>query len=87
MGIPNRGILWMILLQAMLVGAIGFGLGAGLTAIFFTTTDHITHLAGLHMTWTALLGTGAAVAVIVLAMSIISARRVLALEPAIVFRT
>ena len=86
MGIPNRGILRMIVLQALLVGGIGYGLGVGLTAIFFITTGNITHLAGLHMTWVALLGTGAAVVVIVIATSIISARRVLTLEPAIVFR-
>jgi putative ABC transport system permease protein len=86
MGIPNGGILRMILLQAVLVGSIGYGLGAGLTAIFFITTGNITHLAGLHMTWAALLGTGAAVVVIVIATSVISARRVLTLEPAIVFR-
>src|SRR5262245_35894047 len=86
MGIPNRGILWMIALQALLVGGIGYGLGVGLTAVFFITTGNITHLAGLHMTWVALLGTGAAVFVIMIATSIISARRVLTLEPAIVFR-
>jgi putative ABC transport system permease protein len=86
MGIPNRGILWMIVLQALVVGGIGFGLGVGLTAIFFITTGNITHLAGLHMTWLALFGTGAAVIVIVIATSIISARRVLTLEPAVVFR-
>jgi putative ABC transport system permease protein len=86
MGVTNRSILGMILLQALLVGGIGYGLGAGLTAIFFITTGNITHLAGLHMTWVALLGTGAAVVVIVIATSIISARRVLTLEPAIVFR-
>jgi putative ABC transport system permease protein len=76
----------MILLQAVLVGAVGYGLGVGLTALFFITTGNITHLAGLHMTWVALLGTGAAVVLIVIATSIISARRVLTLEPAIVFR-
>jgi putative ABC transport system permease protein len=86
MGIPNSGILRMIVLQALLVGLIGFGLGVGLTAIFFITTGNITHLAGLHMTWAALLGTGAAVVLIVVATSFISARRVLTLEPAIVFR-
>jgi putative ABC transport system permease protein len=86
MGIPNRGILRMVLLQALLVGGIGYGLGVGLTAIFFITTGNITHLAGLHMTWVAFLGTGTAVVVIVIATSIISAHRVLTLEPAIVFR-
>jgi putative ABC transport system permease protein len=86
MGVPNRGILWMIVLQALLVGGIGYGLGVGLTAIFFITTGNITHLAGLHMTWFAFLSTGAAVFVIVIAASIIGARRVLTLEPAVVFR-
>src|SRR5262249_18600677 len=86
MGIPNRGILWMIALQALLVGGIGYGLGVGLTAIFFLATGNITELAGLHMTWVALLGTGAAVVLIVFATSFISARRVLTHEPAIVFR-
>jgi putative ABC transport system permease protein len=76
----------MIVLQALLVGGVGYGLGVGLTTIFFFTTGNITQLAGLHMTWLALLGTGAAVIVIVVATSVISARRVLTLEPAIVFR-
>jgi putative ABC transport system permease protein len=86
MGVPNRGILSMIVLQALLVGGIGYGVGVGLTAVFFIATGNITHLAGLHMTWVALLGTGAAVFVIVIATSIVSARRVLTLEPAVVFR-
>src|SRR5262249_7598819 len=76
MGIPNGGIVWMILLQALLVGGVGYGLGVGLTALFFITTGNVTHLAGLHMTWVASLGTGAAVVVIVIATSIVGAWRV-----------
>jgi putative ABC transport system permease protein len=86
MGIPNGGILRMIILQALLIGAIGYGFGVGLCAIFFITTGNLTNLAGLHMTWVAYAGTGAAVLLIVIATSITSARRVLVLEPAIVFR-
>ena len=86
MGIPNGGILRMVLLQALLIGGIGFGLGVGLCALFFIFTGNQTQLAGLHMTWAALAGTGVAVLVIVVTTSIFSARRVLVLEPAIVFR-
>jgi putative ABC transport system permease protein len=86
MGIPNSGILRMIMLQALLVGGVGYGFGVGLSAIFFITTGNLTHLAGLHMTWVAYGGTALAVLVIVIATSIFSARRVLVLEPAIVFR-
>jgi putative ABC transport system permease protein len=76
----------MIMLQALLVGGIGYGLGIGLSAIFFIATGNFTQLAGLHMTWLAALGTGVSVIVIVVATSVIGARRVLVLEPAIVFR-
>jgi putative ABC transport system permease protein len=34
-------------LRAMVVGVMGYGLGIGLTAAFFTATGGITHLAGL----------------------------------------
>src|SRR5262249_9865354 len=86
MGVPNASILRMILLQSLLVGGIGYGLGVGMTAIFFIATGNMTHLAGLHMTWPAIAGTGLAIFVIVIATSIVSARRVLVLEPAVVFR-
>jgi putative ABC transport system permease protein len=86
MGVNNRRLIGMILLQALSVGALGFGLGVGLTAMFFIQTNQITHLAGLHLNWQALVGVGGAVLVIVSLASLLSMRRVLFLEPAIVFR-
>jgi putative ABC transport system permease protein len=86
MGVANGEILRMVLLQAALVGGVGYGLGVGLTASFFIATGNITHLAGLHMTWASMLGTGLAVVVIVVVTSFVSAHRVLSLEPAVVFR-
>ncbi len=65
---------------------MGFGLGIGMTALFFDRTNQITHLAGLHMYWQAMAGVGVAVLVIVMLASLLSIRRVLVLEPAIVFR-
>src|SRR5208337_3182061 len=47
MGVNNRRLVAIILLQALSVGGIGFALGIGLTALFFDRTSHITHLAGL----------------------------------------
>jgi putative ABC transport system permease protein len=86
MGLSNLRIVGMILLQALVVGLIGYGIGAGLTAIFFESTSHITVLAGLHMFWEVMAGTGGAVLVIVALASLLSIRRVLVLEPAVVFR-
>ena len=86
MGLSNARIVGMILLQALVVGFIGYGLGMGLAAAFFESTSHVTHLAGLHIYWQVMAGVGGAVLVIVILSSLLSIRRVLVLEPAIVFR-
>jgi putative ABC transport system permease protein len=86
MGVTNRRIVGMILLQGAVVGAIGFGLGMGLSALFFTYSAQKVHLAGLRLYWQAVAATAAAVALIVGAVGLFAARRVLVLEPAIVFR-
>lgn len=86
MGASNAGLVGMILLQALVVGLLGYGLGMGATALFFEATAGTTHLRGLFLPWQVLLGTGAAVLVIVVLSSLLSIRRVLILEPAVVFR-
>jgi putative ABC transport system permease protein len=86
MGLSNLRIVGMIVLQALVVGLIGYGIGVGLTAIFFESTAHITVLSGLYMLWEVMAGTGGAVLVIVVLASLLSIRRVLVLEPAVVFR-
>ncbi|MBS0355748.1 MAG: FtsX-like permease family protein [Proteobacteria bacterium] len=85
MGATDRMLRRMILLQALLVGFVGFGLGAGATAVFAAITRE---RPGLSMTlnWQLLLGSSIAVAVIVLFAALISVRKVLKLEPAVVFK-
>lgn len=85
MGATDRMLRRMILLQAMLVGFVGFGLGAGATALFAAATQG---RSGLSMTlnWQLLVGSGIAVAFIVLFAALISVRKVLRLEPAVVFK-
>ncbi len=86
MGVSNLRLVGMILLQALVVGALGYGLGMGLTALFFEFTQDMTHLRGLFLPWEVMVGTAGAVLVIVVVASLVSIRRVLVLEPAIVFR-
>jgi putative ABC transport system permease protein len=86
MGLTNGRIVGMILLQALVVGVIGYALGVGLTAIYFFATNQRTQLAGLNMIWQVMVGTGAAVLFIVVLASLVSIRKVLVLEPAVVFR-
>jgi putative ABC transport system permease protein len=87
MGLSNKRLVGMVLLQATVVGVIGYCLGIGMTAAFFEwTTDLNPNLRGLHLWSQVALGTAAVVVVIVLLASMMSVRRVLLLEPAVVFR-
>jgi putative ABC transport system permease protein len=85
-GVSNRRLVGMILLQALIVGGIGYGIGMGLAAAFFETTKSFIALRGIVLLWPVMLGTGAAVLVIIVLASLMSIRRVLVLEPAAVFR-
>ncbi len=85
-GVTNWRITGMILLQAFMVAAIGFSIGTGLCATFFEITRHELATRGLVLLWQSVAGTGMAIFVVVIAASILSIRRVLVLEPAVVFR-
>lgn len=86
MGTTNLRMVGMILLQALLVGAIGYGIGIGLAATFGAFAQGNTKLA-FYMPWQVLVGTGIAVVLMVVGASLLSIRRVLVLEPAVVFRS
>src|SRR5205085_7006203 len=60
-GVTNGRIVGMILMQAILVGVIGFSLGIGGTAAFFEVTKHNMDLRGLQLLWQIDAGTGVAV--------------------------
>ncbi len=86
MGVSNFRLIGMILLQAIVVGLLGYGIGIGLTAAFFVSTSGITHLAGLSLTPLAAGGCGVAVLLIIVLTSLVAMTKVLVLEPAVVFR-
>jgi putative ABC transport system permease protein len=85
-GVTNWRITGMILLQAFMVGAIGFAIGTGLGAAFFEIQSSRMATRGIVLLWQSMAGTGVAVLAIVSVASLLSVRRVLVLEPAIVFR-
>jgi putative ABC transport system permease protein len=85
MGASNWTILTMVLAQGLQVGLVGYGLGVGLAAVFGWWVRGASRLA-FFMPWEVLAITGAAVFVIVLVASLVSIRKVLVVEPAIVFR-
>jgi putative ABC transport system permease protein len=84
MGVGNLRILGMVLVQALVVGLIGYSLGIGLASLFGVATRN-TEIS-FFMPWQILVGTAGAVGIIVMLSSLVSVWRVLVLEPAVVFR-
>src|SRR5262249_26765983 len=85
MGLSNPRIVGMVLFQALVVGLLGDGRGVGAAALCGQAATNGSRLA-FYMPWQVLVGTAAAVAVIVTLSALVSIGKVLVLEPAVVFR-
>jgi putative ABC transport system permease protein len=85
MGVSNLRLVGMVLCQALAVGTLGFCLGAGGAAVFGEYVPRVSKLA-FYMPWQVLVGTAGAVLLIVTTSALVSVRKVLVLEPAVVFR-
>ena len=87
MGVANGTILRMVLLQAMVVAGIGYAIGIGLCAGFFEITSRVSiNLRGFELPWEVAAGTAYTVLVIIVIASFASLRKVMVVDPAIVFR-
>jgi len=84
--VTNWRITGMIVLQALTVCTMGFAVGSGLCALFFGITLNNPPTRGLVLMWQNMMGTGAAILLVIVLASLISIRRVLVLEQAAVFR-
>lgn len=85
MGASNHLLEKMVILQSLIVGSIGWGLGIGassLTGALFSGTQ-----LSFRLPWQLLIGSYAALMLICLFAAVLSIRRVRKLEPAIVFKT
>ncbi len=84
MGASNGVLLVMVMLQAFLVGTIGFGLGTGLASMigFVARGSPLAFF----MPWQLLVVSGGAVTIICILSAVLSMRKVVTLEPAIVFK-
>jgi putative ABC transport system permease protein len=84
MGTSNWTLLRMILLQATLVGFIGYGLGVGLTSLFGWAMRNT--ILAFKFPWQLLVFSGVGVTLICIFAALISIRKVIQLEPAVVFK-
>ena len=86
-GVTNWRLVGLVLLQAAAVGLIGFSIGTGMGAEFFNFFSQKVATRGLTLMWQSVALTGGCMSFVVILASILSLRRVLVLEPAIVFRS
>jgi len=86
-GVTNSRLVGMVLLQAAAVGLIGFSIGTGMGAEFFNFFGQKLATRGIILMWQSVVLTGGCISFVVILASILSLRRVLVLEPAIVFRS
>lgn len=87
MGARNLQLVRMIVLQALTVGFIGFGLGVGSVALLFgefimRKTDKLA----FYMPWQVVAITGGSILLMVLFSAMFSIWKVIRLEPAVVFK-
>ncbi len=85
LGVGNFTLMRMIILQALVVGMLGYCLGVGAASLFGYFTESAAKLA-FFMPWQVPVLTAAAVMLIIVLTSLFSLRRVLTVDPATVFQ-
>lgn len=85
MGASDNRLLSMVILQALVVAFLGFGIGSGFATLFGTFASKNTTLA-FRLPWQLVFVSGAAVTLISVISAMVSMRQVLKLEPAVVFK-
>lgn len=84
MGTTNGTLLRMIVIQAIMVGLIGYGIGIGGASLLGYTLRN-TEMA-FRLLWQSLVITAGAITVICMISAVISIRKIMRLEPAVVFK-
>ena len=85
-GVTDRRLMGMILLQALVVGSFGFALGIGMAAAYFAFFIRQVQTRGINLLPEVMIGDGVVVLVIIAVASLMSIRKVMTVEPAMVFR-
>jgi len=86
-GVSNLRILAMIIAQAAFVALIGYCFGIGCSSLFFSLVHHGTGgMRGMFMSPEIFMGTAIFILIVTILACLLSVRRVLVVDPAIVFR-
>lgn len=85
LGARTWTLIGMVLLQALIVGVIGFGIGAGAAGAFTIFTRNIQSELSTYLPWQLLLGSFFATLLTIGLGSLLSIRRVIKVSPSMVF--
>jgi len=86
-GVRNGKLVLMVLLQSLVVGGVGYGLGLGAAASFFEFAgNNDPNFKGFYLPWQIAVGSAGLAAGIMLLSTLFSLRKVLFVDPALVFR-
>jgi putative ABC transport system permease protein len=86
LGTRNGKLIAMVLLQAAVVGFVGFSVGLFGAAAFFEFAGRNPNFTGFYLPWKIGVASGIVAAVIICMASLVALRRLLFVDPAIVFR-
>jgi len=85
MGTSDKTLLYMIIFQALIVSFIGYGLGVGCTGLFALFTR--STVVAFRFPWQLFVFSTVGVTIIASFAALLSIRKVITLEPAVVFRS
>ncbi|MBL8999538.1 MAG: FtsX-like permease family protein [Phycisphaerae bacterium] len=85
LGATAPGLVGMVLLQAAIVGCVGFGIGAGAAGIFTLISRSVQSELSAYFPWQLLAGSFIATLLTIGLGSLLSIRRVLRVSPGVVF--
>ncbi len=86
LGVRNTRLVALVLWQATVVGVTGYSIGLGAVSLFFQLAKANPSFRGYFLPWQVALGSAVIAAGITIFASLLALRRVLRVEPAVVFR-
>ena len=86
LGTRNFRLVGMVGIQAIVVGFVGYSIGLCGAACFFEFAGRNPNFAGFFLPWEVGVGSGFVAAAIIILASLFALRRLLFVDPAIVFR-
>lgn len=85
MGARAGTLVWLVFVQAVTVGVVGYGIGVGLAGTFTLIAGKVQSELAAYYPWQLMIGSFGATLLTILLGSLLSIRRVVSVQPGVVF--